>query len=155
MNLQKRTLKRLKKLLIKERWFNNAEFDSLFVHTYLNTKALVLGHKLSIVILMDKRCDVLRISSNSIKETEEEILKANLILREKLKLDTALFPWKFHSPIPIEEDRAEVPTPDYVVTLPFEGGYVIEEVDYAQVEYRTFTDFLRTPTTNITQGENE
>jgi len=89
MNLQKRMLKRLKRLLIEERWFNNAEFDGLFVHTYLNTKTLVLGYKAPMFILMDKRCDILRISSSSIKETEEEILKANLMLSEKLGFDNS------------------------------------------------------------------
>lgn len=149
MNLQKRTLKKLKKLLIEERWFNNAEFDSLFIHTYLNTKALVLGHKSSIVILMDKRCDVLRISSSSIKETEEEILKANLMLREKLKVDTIPSPWKKswgehrpYRPISIGEDRAEVPISDFAVTLP--------------PDYRgAVMGVTRSPFTNITQGENE
>lgn len=115
MNLQKRTLKKIKKLLIKERWFNNAEFDSLFIHTYLNTKALVLGHKSSIVILMDKRCDVLRISQNSIKETGEEILKAEKMLRKKLQLDVS----------PIHDWEEYIPTVEYRTVMDAVAGTVI------------------------------
>lgn len=161
MNLQKRTLERLKKLLIEERWFNNTEFDNLFIHTYLNTKALVLGHKLSIVMLMDKRCDVLRISSSSIKETEEEIIKAELILKKKLGIDTPPPPpWKHRTyewsesdgrPVPLDEDRAEVvevASPDFVVTPPPDYGSAT-----GGIRYRTFMDVMRSIGT--VDGEDE
>jgi len=120
-------IERLKKLIIKERWFNNKEFANLFVHTYLNTKALVLGHKSSIIILMDKRCDILRIFSSSIKETKEEIIKAELMLKEKLE-PTTLSPF-IRERIKYSYGQADI---DFTVTLPIPIS--------REIEYRTLTD---------------
>lgn len=79
-----KAFKGLQNLLKEKRLFNNTKFDYLFVHTYLNTKALVLKHTQSIVVLIDKRCDILKVSSSSIKETLTEIIEAETMLKKLL-----------------------------------------------------------------------
>ena len=82
--MRKSTLKVLEKAVIKERWFDNVKFKHFFVHTYLGTKALVVGRKRPTFILMDKHFNIFKVMPDGIKESKEEVLKSELALEERL-----------------------------------------------------------------------